>query len=287
MSKVKVLSFLFVFLSLIILPVFVIADKGAPGFWSDDLNKALDASKKNGKMIVVQLYSETCPYCSKMDREVLNQDSIKELCQKEINCVRISGATNTDGQNLVQKFRIPGFPVTLFVDADGMLIDRIYGYVPLERYVAGIQDVIKRNDRFNESLETVKKDKNNIEANYYAAEGFYERKNFEDSLKYVDVVLKNDPKGTNPLTTKAYMLKGMIILVSQQDYVKSLEFFEIVINKWPASNEAKNSLYLKAMILIEKGETKQGKDILLQIKKKYPNDGALISRIDKMLSRLG
>jgi thioredoxin-related protein len=220
-----------------------------------------------------------------MDKEVLYTSEVKKLCE-QLNCVKVDGARSNEGISLARNFHIPGFPATLIVDSRGTLIEQINGYVPLQYYTAKINFVIEENKKFEKALVTITTDKENLEALASLLEGYYNRHDFDESLKYADIIIKLDPDGKKGFADTAYYVKSLVLIMGYSDEQGSLKHLEILLKNWPESKRVKNSLYLKGLLLLRVNREEEGKKTLLEIKERFPDDKELIRKIENILKRL-
>lgn len=254
--------------------------------WISEYDAALKAAKTANQMLLVQITSETCIYCKKMDTEVLNTEAVEKLCNSEVKCAKLDSIQNPDGVQLSRQYRIPGTPTTILLDSDGGFIRMLNGYIPLERFTKEINNTLAKVKEFDKTLATLKTDPKNIEALAAAGNEYFERRLYDKALSYANQVIKFDPENTKSKTDTAYLMRAGIFLFQSNDLESGLKDLSVILNKWPASKNAKTALYLKGLILIHKGQTEEGKQHLQSFKQKYPDEQELIKRIDSILARL-
>jgi thioredoxin-related protein len=254
--------------------------------WISEYNAALKAAKSSDQMLLVQITSETCIYCRKMDNEVLNTEAIENLCSKQVKCAKLDSVLNPDGVQMTRQYKIPGTPATILLDSDGGFIRILNGYIPLERFTKEINNTLARVKEFDKTLLLLKTDPKNIDALALAGNEYFDRRLYEKAIFYANEVIKLDPDNTKSKTDAAYLLKAGISLFQLNDIEAGLKDISLILDKWPSSKSAKPALYLKGLILVNKGETEEGKRHLQNFKEKYPEEQELIRRIDYILARL-
>ncbi len=104
----------------------------------------LAEAKKAKKKIIVDVYTDWCRWCKKLDKEVYANDSVAAYLEKQYILVKVNGESGekvkykgkqlTEMQ-LTQMLKVSGFPAIIFLDSSGEVIDRISGYVPPERFL--------------------------------------------------------------------------------------------------------------------------------------------------------
>lgn len=253
--------------------------------WISDYDTALKAAKSADQLLLVQITSETCIYCRKMEKDVLNTEDMTKICN-QVKCAMFDNVLSADGVQLSRKFKIAGTPATLLLDSDGGFIRMINGYVPLDRFKKEIELTLTRIKDFEETLFLLKKDPKNINALSKAASEFFERRLYDKAVSFSNDIIKLDPDNSKGKTDAAFLLRAGVFLFQTNDVASGLQDLSFILNKWPGSQSAKPALYLKGLILVHKGDLEEGKRNLQQFKEKYPDDKEMIRRIDSVLNRL-
>lgn len=269
----------------IILVLIVSINPASFASWSNDAVNGLETAKKNGQLLLLQFYSETCHYCKKMDKEVLGEKQVEEMCEK-IECVKVNASSDIEGIQLARKLGIRGYPTTVIMDGNGNLVSRFVGYRPLDVYTKGINGMIEKNREFHSAVKTVEKNPGDVKAHSTLAENSFARKDYLKALEYSNLIIKNDPDNSNGVTVRAYIIHAISILNVKKDHAEALKSLDAVLQKWPKSKLAVNAMFMKAVIHIDAGNTKEARTVLLALKKKYPNEKELNSYVDSYLKRI-
>lgn len=105
------------------------AATSTPDGFTDDLDAALEASKKSGKMVfAVFSGSDWCYWCKLLEKEYLSQASFVKEASKSFELVyidsprdksKLSEKAAARNPELVKKYAIKGFPSVRFIKADG------------------------------------------------------------------------------------------------------------------------------------------------------------------------
>lgn len=111
-------------------------------------DEGLAEAKKVNKKILVDVYTDWCGWCKKMDKEVYADKEVAEYLAKRYVVIKLNA--ESDAQltyrdqtlsqiELTQAFGVRGYPATIFMKADGDPITLLPGYLPPEKFI----DVLK------------------------------------------------------------------------------------------------------------------------------------------------
>jgi thioredoxin-like negative regulator of GroEL len=92
-------------------------------------------AKQEGRPAMVDFMAEWCSWCKKLDREVYTNPQVLSASQKFV-CIKVDGDRRRD---LVQRYRVDGYPTILFLDPQGRELHRVVGYEPAEAFLGEMQ----------------------------------------------------------------------------------------------------------------------------------------------------
>jgi len=135
-------------------------------------NEALETAKKENKKVIVDVYTDWCGWCKKMDREAYSNSDIKDIIKDDFILVKLdaegSGTNNYNGKTysdaeLAAYFQVSGYPTTVFLDSKGKVIEFNYdkykmnnlpGYYPANDFKKVLEYI--RDDKYNDTdLSTI------------------------------------------------------------------------------------------------------------------------------------
>jgi thioredoxin-related protein len=108
--------------------------------WETDFEQAKVEAKQNGKLILLNFSgSDWCAPCIKLDRDVFKQESFGEFASKNLVLVRadfprqkkhqLEAKQREHNEKLAEQYNPQGkFPLTLLLNAEGMIIHSWDGY---------------------------------------------------------------------------------------------------------------------------------------------------------------
>jgi thiol:disulfide interchange protein len=96
--------------------------------WHRDLRQAIEVARAEGKLVVVDLYTDWCGWCRKMDKTVYADPAIVALSRQEV-FVKINAEDGGEGQQFARKMRVRGYPTTIILDGQGKVLSVAQGYI--------------------------------------------------------------------------------------------------------------------------------------------------------------
>lgn len=110
--------------------------------------KSFDAgmseAKKNGKKVLIDVYTDWCGWCKKMDAGTYSDKKVMEYLKKNFVVIKLNpekdGTVTYDGKkysaaDFSQGMGVNGYPATLFLKSDGKPITLLPGYSEAEMFL--------------------------------------------------------------------------------------------------------------------------------------------------------
>jgi thioredoxin-related protein len=110
--------------------------------WQPNLEAAKAQAKASGKRIFLDVSTEWCGWCKKLQHDTFPSDVAKKALAKVIPVsveTQKADGSPTENKSLEQRYRVDGFPTLLILDANGNEVARQPGYLPPERFAAWIE----------------------------------------------------------------------------------------------------------------------------------------------------
>jgi len=116
---------------------FIITALVSQGIFSQEpgFEEALYLAKSENKKVIVDIYTDWCGWCKKMDKDVYENKSIKKITDKSFVIVKLDAegtdkikynGTEYTEAGLALFFEAQGYPTTVFLEPDGKLIEYKY-----------------------------------------------------------------------------------------------------------------------------------------------------------------
>jgi thiol-disulfide isomerase/thioredoxin len=96
--------------------------------WHRDILRAAKVAQSEGKIIVVDIYTDWCGWCKKMDTTVYADPTIIALSKQQV-FVKLNAEDRGQGQSFAQQMGVNGYPTTIILDGQGRVLDVAEGYI--------------------------------------------------------------------------------------------------------------------------------------------------------------
>ncbi len=90
---------------------------------------ALARARAEKRLLLVDVYTDWCGWCKKLDREVFGDARVAEAARRLV-AVRVDA--EKEGEEIARRFDVEGYPTVLFVDGSGSVVKRIEGFVDVD-----------------------------------------------------------------------------------------------------------------------------------------------------------
>lgn len=102
--------------------------------WQTDYNAALALAKKEKKIVMVDVYTDWCGWCKRLDKDVYANPDIQTKLSKSFVSVKVNPEKSRQGMELARNFGTRGYPHIVFLDGEGKKIGEIGGYLPVDQF---------------------------------------------------------------------------------------------------------------------------------------------------------
>jgi thioredoxin-related protein len=105
-------------------------------------NTGLAEAKKTNKKVFIDVYTDWCKWCKKLDAEVYSDQTVIDYINKHYVPVKMNGESNDSvhfkdqsftESTLSQAFGVTGFPTLIFLASNGDPINKLGSYLPKEQ----------------------------------------------------------------------------------------------------------------------------------------------------------
>ena len=119
------------------------AGGGSPVAWRG-WNEGLAAASGGSKPVIVDVYTDWCGWCKRMDRDVYARSDVSEYLNQHFVMVRLNAESaervSYAGRSLTARalsggFEVTGYPTTIFLKPDGTHLVNVPGYIPADKFL--------------------------------------------------------------------------------------------------------------------------------------------------------
>lgn len=214
-------------------------------FATGSYQDVLDQAKKENKIIMIDFITDWCKWCVETDRKVYTNQEVSDFANANQINWKID-AEKGEGPDLAKKYGVKGFPTIIFADADGVEIDRIYGYLPAEQFLVKMKDYNNGVNTFGAISKLLEADPNDAAANYLMAEKISSNGLEGDVKVYLEKTIALDPANEKGYTDDAKFMLAYI----KEDPVT----IQSLVNEYPNSEKVKDAYLTLASYYAEKGD---------------------------------
>lgn len=113
-----------------------------------NLPDAVQHARTSGKKILIDVFTDWCTWCKKMDKDVYSQESIQQYLRTNFELVKLDAESETmyefrDGKysekQIASTFGVDGYPTTIFLTTDAGMITAVPGYLPPKTFSAVLE----------------------------------------------------------------------------------------------------------------------------------------------------
>ena len=106
-------------------------------------NAGIAEAAATGRPVLVDVYTEWCGWCKRMDRDVYSRADVREYLASHFVTIKLDAESSAPGKyegrsltssGIAQRFRVSGYPTTVFLRANGEHLVNVPGYIPADRF---------------------------------------------------------------------------------------------------------------------------------------------------------
>lgn len=112
--------------------------------WEHNYDTALEKAKKDKKLVMIDIYTDWCGWCKKLDKDVYSDKDVQAKLAKDFIAVKLNPEKSSKNEKISRGFGTRGFPHIVFTDADGKQLSDVGGYQPAETFLKTLEGVTKK-----------------------------------------------------------------------------------------------------------------------------------------------
>lgn len=111
-----------------------------PPGWYDTLDKASEAAKPTGKLVLVKVHADWCGYCKNFDLEVESDSPLSKYLNENFVCARVKENAG-EAKKLKKTYKIVAYPVFL-IFRDGEFVGKVRGYRNASEFLGDVKALL-------------------------------------------------------------------------------------------------------------------------------------------------
>lgn len=145
--------------------------------FEQDLNwpQVLAKAKQENKYIFIDCYTTWCIPCKRLAKEIFPQPLVGDFFNQQFISVQVQMDSSAgDNQRIKdwyieakminQQYGIRAYPTMLILDADGLLLDQVVGFMEAPELIAKARSIISPENNYYALLDAYKKGERNLKA---------------------------------------------------------------------------------------------------------------------------
>jgi thioredoxin-related protein len=161
-------------------------------WFSGTFEDALARAKTENKVVFVDLWTSTCVWCKKLDKDTYSDDSVVSAL-KDVICVSVD-AEGATGAPLARRFGATLFPTMVVLDADGTFRDKLSGYLTPTQFKLELARCLAKPS-LAQLRAQVEADKTGVDKRWQLAQRLLEAGIPQDAELEIAAIKKLDPEG--------------------------------------------------------------------------------------------
>jgi thioredoxin-related protein len=159
---------------LIIIPVLIVAAGAFFYLWGNsekinwaNVTEGFQQSKREGKKVLISVYTDWCPYCKQMESDVYSNAKVIEYINKNFVAIKLNGESKDEAVFEGKKYEeleiagglgVTSYPTTIFFDQKGQALAKIPGYIDKNTFMLMLE-FVKEEKYYKQSFDEYMKGK--------------------------------------------------------------------------------------------------------------------------------
>lgn len=109
-----------------------------PGEWTSSLDRAIERSEAEDRLILVDLYADWCGWCKRLEEEVYSTQEFREFA-RDLILLRVDTEDRGEGAELKARYGVYSLPTTLILNHRLVEVGKVEGFAPAVSYIRKIE----------------------------------------------------------------------------------------------------------------------------------------------------
>jgi thioredoxin-related protein len=252
--------------------------------WLASFEQAQAQASSEGKMIMVDVFTEWCTWCDKLDEEVYTEKAVIELAGGMVT-LKVDAEDGGEGQALSQRFGVDGYPTILFLKADGREIDRIGGFLPAPQFLEEMKRIKEGRGTFLSLQEASEAGTIGGTDLLLLAEHYMMRSRVQEAEAPVRSFLQSYGDKADENTDRAYAMLAQVKM-SSFDFSEADGYLVKLHDERPGSPLMPRVLLMLVYSKAMQNDAESARKFAQELKSRFPNERQAIDMVDRILQQL-
>jgi len=96
--------------------------------WEHNLQSALQNAADGNRIVVVDVYTDWCGWCKRMDQDIYSDPQVAALGREAV-FLKLNAEDRSEGQRFARDHGVHGYPTTIVLDHSGRALQKQAGYI--------------------------------------------------------------------------------------------------------------------------------------------------------------
>ena len=153
-----------------------------------------------------------------LDASTFQDTDLVNLSKENFVNLKID-AESEYGQELFEKFQGVGYPLIVFLDQNGLEVDRFYGYLPAYEFMMKMENVISGENTFTYYLDEYNKNNHTAEILKPLADKYKDKGNYDTALNLYKQLIASSNVSKEDYKVAEYNIASLSLENSAVDYM--------------------------------------------------------------------
>lgn len=251
--------------------------------WFTNLESAKAEANARDTIIMVDVYTDWCGWCKKLDEEVYTNPDVVRFSGTLVN-LKVNAEDNAEGTAIAKEHGVSGYPTILFLTADGEEVDRIDGYLEAPSFLAEMQRIASGDGTYLSLKQAYASGNISDDQRISLATMQFQRENWEGAIEPLQPVLDSETIDQGNKRSALMILAQAKIQMG--DYAASESNLQKYIELYPQGDEMPVAIYLLGINKMLAGDKVSAKKYLAELQTRYPGETRLIDLAKRAIAQM-
>jgi thiol-disulfide isomerase/thioredoxin len=251
--------------------------------WKRSLAAARELADAERKLIVVDLYTEWCAPCRKMDAETWPHPEVVAEKDRYV-FLKLEAEKDPDGIALKKQCGIEGYPTILILDSDGREFERLVGFSSGPDFVKKLRSAVADPDSLGNLRQRETQAPRDLGLRFKLAKSLFDRSAFQEAQTRFERIAWDDPGNTSKVADLSLFFLAWC-QYNQEQVEQALATIARLRKTLPQSAILPDSILLQSEILLRSGRRERARAEINDFLKRYPKH-KLAEQARKLLAEI-